>query len=146
MDWPERRRVGRSGLRRRLVCVRAGAGGCACRRRAVAPARRAGTPRFPDFGFLPPASEFHPERTFRLSQDFPASEPPIDPAVKRILAIDYAKDWRGYADATLDYVLQGNIENRDISQTFFLEDNPVRRWYHVPWQHWATVGAKGCTA
>ena len=140
-----------------VAAVASAAAACAVAWFAFAPARadapaaasprpqlaEQGTPRFPDFGFLPPASEFHPERTFRLSQDFPVREPEIDPAVRRILAIDYAKDWRAYADATLDYVLQGNIENRDISQAFFLEDNPVRRWYHVPWQHWGDSGREG---
>src|SRR5271155_4800808 len=32
--------------------------------------------RFPDFGQLPPPEVFQPERTFKLSQDYPASKPP----------------------------------------------------------------------
>jgi hypothetical protein len=99
--------------------------------------------RFADFGHLPPASEFHPARTFKLSQDYPTVKPPIDAAVSKILAIDYTKDWRGYAGAVLDYVLQGNIENRPVSEAFFFEDNKVRRWYHVPWQHWGDNGREG---
>lgn len=99
--------------------------------------------RFADFGHLPPPGEFHPSRTFRLSQDYPSALPRLDPAVSRILAIDYSKDWRGYSNAVFDYIMEGNIENRPVSEAFFLEDNKVRRWYHVPWQHWGDNGREG---
>jgi hypothetical protein len=100
-------------------------------------------PKFPDFGQLPTPQEFHPARTFKLSQDYPRTQPKIEPAVQRILAIDYTKDWKAYANATLAYVLEGNIEGREMENTFFLEDNKVRRWYHVPWQHWGDNGREG---
>ena len=70
-------------------------------------------------------------------------KPPIDPAVGKILSIDFTRNWRGYADAVFDYVMEGNIENRPVSEAFFLEDNKVRRWYHVPWQHWGDKGREG---
>jgi hypothetical protein len=100
-------------------------------------------PKFADFGQLPPPETFTPERVFKLSADFPTERPRIEPAVEKILAIDYTKDWRGYMDAVLDYVLEGNIEKRSVGNAFFLEDNPVRRWYHVPWQQWGDEGREG---
>lgn len=108
---------------------------------AAAPKRL--LPRFPDFGYLPAPGAFTPDRTFRLSQDFPANLPPIEPAVRRILSIDFTHDWRAYADAVLAYIMEGNIEDRGVSQAFYLEDNKVRRWYHVPWQHWGPNGREG---
>jgi hypothetical protein len=111
--------------------------------RAEAARATGGLPKFADFGQLPPPSSFTPDRVFRLSADYPAVKPPVEPEVAKILAIDYTKDWRGYMDAVLDYVLQGNIENRSVGEAFFLEDNHVRRWYHVPWQQWGDDGREG---
>lgn len=110
---------------------------------AVAPAAPGSLPRFPDFGQLPPPEVMTPDRVFRLSQDFPAALPAMEPAVQKILAIDFRKDWQGYMAATLAYILEGNVENRALSDTFFMEDNKVRRWYHVPWQHWGDNGREG---
>jgi len=70
-------------------------------------------------------------------------KPAIEPAVAKILTIDYTKDWRPYMDAVLDYVLEGNTENRSVGDAFYLEDNKVRRWYHVPWQQWGDDGREG---
>ncbi|MEO8812543.1 MAG: hypothetical protein ABI376_06495 [Caulobacteraceae bacterium] len=106
------------------------------------PAEGAHIGRFPDFGQLIPPGEFQ-GRTFKLSQDYPTTRPTIEPAVKRILAIDYTKNWKAYAGAVFDYVLAGNVENRAPADAFYLEDNPVRRWYHVPWQHWGDSGREG---
>ncbi len=111
---------------------------------AAKPATTGGSlPRFPDFGQMPPPGDITPDRVFKLSQDFPATLPAIEPAVQRILAIDFRRDWRAYMDATLAYILEGNIEDRSISDSFFLEDNKARRWYHVPWQHWGDNGREG---
>jgi hypothetical protein len=65
--------------------------------------------RFPDFGQLPPPEVFQPERTFKLSQDYPAFQPLVEKPVQDILAIDYTKDWKAYADAAFNYILEGNI-------------------------------------
>jgi hypothetical protein len=100
-------------------------------------------PRFPDFGQLPPPEVFTPERVFRLSQDFPHTEPAMQPATKQLLAIDYTRDWKRYAETALAYVLEGNVEKRSMSDSFFVEDNKIRRWYHVPWMHWADNGREG---
>jgi hypothetical protein len=98
-------------------------------------------PAFPDFGHMLPPSQYN-ARTFKLSQDFPKAKPAIDPAVQKILQMDYTKDWKKYALAVRDYIYEGNIE-RDVPDAFYLEDNPVRRWYHVPWQHYGHFGREG---
>ncbi len=99
--------------------------------------------RFPDFGQLPPPEVFQPERTFKLSQDYPAFQPLVEKPVQDILAIDYTKDWKAYADAVFNYILEGNIHGEGVSNDFYLEDNKVRRWYHVPWQHFGDNGREG---
>ncbi|MBC7637300.1 MAG: hypothetical protein H7251_17055 [Acetobacteraceae bacterium] len=100
-------------------------------------------PRFPDFGLLPPPEIFTAERVFKLSQDYPRAEPAMEPAVKQLLAIDYNRDWKPYANGALAYVLAGNIENRAMQNSFYAEDNKIRHWYHVPWMHWADNGREG---
>jgi hypothetical protein len=99
-------------------------------------------PAFPDFGHMPPPDQYQ-GRVFKLSQDYPSARPPLDPALKRILAIDFKKDWNAYILAVRDYVFEGNIENRPVSEAFYLEDNKVRPWYHVPWQHFGNFGREG---
>lgn len=99
-------------------------------------------PNFPDFGYMPSPGE-HQGRIFKLSQNFPKTKPPLDPAVKRILKIDFKKDWNAYMLAVRDYVYEGNIENRPASDAFNLEDNKVRPWFHVPWQHSGPFGREG---
>jgi hypothetical protein len=42
-----------------------------------------------------------------------------------------------------DYIYEGNIEADGVANDFYLEDNKVRRWYHVPWQHWGDFGREG---
>jgi hypothetical protein len=101
-----------------------------------------GLPRFPDFGYMPEPGTYT-GRVFVLSQDFPLKQPAVDEGVKKILAIDFKKDWRAYLMAVRQYVFEGNIENRSYENAFFFEDNKVRHWYHVPWQHWGTTGREG---
>jgi hypothetical protein len=48
-------------------------------------------PRFPDFGQFPPPATYQ-GRIFKLSQDYPRLEPVVDPAVRKILSIDFTKD------------------------------------------------------
>lgn len=99
-------------------------------------------PRFPDFGTLPPPAQYQ-GRIFKLSQDFPRVKPELDPALQKILAIDFTKDWKKYMQAVRDYIYEGNIEADGVANDFYLEDNKVRRWYHVPWQHWGPFGREG---
>jgi hypothetical protein len=99
-------------------------------------------PRFPDFGQLP-APGVYTGRIFKLSQDYPKILPQMDPAVKKILAIDFTKDWKKYMLAVRDYIYEGNIEQDGVANDFYLEDNKVRHWYHVPWQHYGPFGREG---
>ncbi len=102
-----------------------------------------GMPRFPDFGYMIEPGTYT-GRVFLLSQDYPHVEPQPDAAVKKILAIDFKKDWRAYLMAVRDYVFEGNVGHPGgVENDFFLEDNKVRHWYHVPWQHWGETGREG---
>src|SRR6266568_5782911 len=99
-------------------------------------------PRFSDFGFLPKPGEFN-SRIFRLSQAYPTTKPPMEPAVEKILSIDFTKNWQQYMEAVRDYIYEGNIEAEGVANDFYLENNKVRRWYHVPWQHYGPFGREG---
>jgi hypothetical protein len=97
---------------------------------------------FADFGFMPPPGSYD-GRVFVLSQDFPRSPPPLDAAAGALLEMPYeGDDWAAYMAAVKDYIMEGNIE-RGYDDAFFLEDNPVRSWFHVPWQHWGASGREG---
>jgi hypothetical protein len=107
------------------------------------PARRGRfLPRFPDFGHLPMPNEYQ-GRIFQLSQYYPRERPEIDGPVRRILEIDFRKDWEKYITAVRDYIYDGNIETEGVSADFYLENNKLRRWYHIPWQHWGPFGREG---
>jgi hypothetical protein len=66
-------------------------------------------PRFPDFGFLPPPGDYN-SRIFRLSQAYPKEKPATEPAIAKILSIDFKKDWQPYIEAVRDYIYEGNID------------------------------------
>jgi hypothetical protein len=91
---------------------------------------------------MPPPGQYQ-GRIFKLSQDYPKARPALDAGVQRILKIDFRKDWNAYLLAVRDYVYEGNIENRPVSEAFYLEDNKVRPWFHVPWQHYGDFGRDG---
>lgn len=101
--------------------------------------------RFPDFKleYRPPEGEFKGQ-LFRLSQDYPVELPKIDEATQRILAIPYnenstgEENWRKYLLAVRGYCFEGNLEVEWQGQ-----DNPVRPWFHVPWQHYGEKGREG---
>ncbi len=97
---------------------------------------------FPDFKFMPGPDSVD-GRVFLLSQDYPEKEPAVDAAVRNILAIDFKEDWKTYALAVRDYILEGNADPDNLENSFYLEDNKVRDWYHVPWQHWGSTGREG---
>jgi hypothetical protein len=48
---------------------------------------------------------------------------------------DFRADWRGYMDAVLDYVLEGNQDGTDagVNVAFRVQDNHKRNWYHGAW-------------
>ena len=96
------------------------------------PSQQSSTPtdRFPDYGFLDPA---YSGPVFKLSQDFPKTLPAgPKPA---FFQTDFRKDWKKYMLQVRDYCFEGNT-NVD----FRVENNSVRRWYHMPWQHWDPNG------
>lgn len=100
---------------------------------ATAPGSR--TP-FPDFGFLPPPSEYKGP-VFRLSQDYPTQPPPAS-VLPPFMTSDFQKDWKNYMLQVRSYCFEGNT-NTD----WRVENNTVRRWYHVPWQHYGPSGREG---
>jgi hypothetical protein len=71
---------------------------------------------------------------FKLSQSYPATLPPAEPAASLPWTqYDFknAAQAPQYLQAVLSYCLEGNTENNfaDVSQ------NPARTWYHAPWLH-----------
>ena len=85
---------------------------------------------FPDAHNPPPAGWTGP--VFKLSQNYPATRPALEPASKRPWTQFDPKNpaqSQQYIQAVLNYCLEGNTANSfaDISQ------NTVRKWYHVPW-------------
>ncbi|WP_097125646.1 hypothetical protein [Spirosoma fluviale] len=82
--------------------------------------------RFPDYGFLP---NDYSGTLFKLSQDYPTTLPagPLPAFFKT----DFKKDWRTYMLQVRDYCFEGNT-----GIDFRVENNVVRKWYHMPWQHW----------
>ncbi|RTQ49693.1 hypothetical protein EJV47_12835 [Hymenobacter gummosus] len=99
-------------------------------------------PRFPDFGHMPAPGQYT-GRIFKLSQEYPQDKPTIGAAERKFLDIDFYKDWNAYILAVRDYIYEGNIEHDGVANDFYLEDNKVRRWYHVPWQHYGPHGREG---
>lgn len=100
---------------------------------APPPASRA---PFPDFGFMQSASTYKGP-VFRLSQNYPASPPPAG-AMPAFFKLDFQQDWKNYMLAVRRYCLEGNAE-----ADWRVENNKVRRWYHVPWQHHGPNGREG---
>jgi hypothetical protein len=92
---------------------------------------------FPDAHDPPPAGWTGP--VFKLSQNYPATLPALEPAGKRPWRqFDFKNPAQApqFMKAVLDYCLEGNKENNfaDVAQ------NPVRKWYHVPWLHTTASG------
>lgn len=119
-----------AGQCRTLVAVAAAtlfAAGSAC----------AGT--FPDYGYQPPATYTGP--LFQLSQGYPQKLPTDTPAFFSQLPAKLSNDfetWRPYVDAVKHYCLEGNVET-----DWDVQKNPVRHWYHMPWQHYGPFGREG---
>jgi hypothetical protein len=111
---------------------------------AAAPKAAAPVPQqpFPDFGFLPPPGKYTGP-VFVLSQDYPRQAPSkVLPAFfKKLPARPFSSDfnaWRDYMMAVRDYCFEGNT-NID----FRVENNKVRKWFHMPWQHYGPSGREG---
>ena len=100
---------------------------------AISSGVQAGT--FPDFGFKP-SDEEYTGKLFTLSQDYPKQLPTELPAFFKQLPKDFSNDfesWREYMTAVKDYCLEGNLQKN-------WTENPVRGWYHMPWQHYGPMG------
>jgi hypothetical protein len=90
---------------------------------------------FPDFGFLPSPADYTGP-VFHLSQDYPKTRP-TDP-MPAFFQLDVHKDWKAYMMGVRSYVFEGNIE-----VDWRVQDNKVRKWYHMPWQHYGPTGREG---
>lgn len=95
---------------------------------------------FPDFGYQPPDTYTGP--LFHLSQNYPATLPGgPPPAFFKLLPTKFSNDfeqWRPYVEAVKQYCLEGNVEN-----DWVVQKNPIRHWYHAPWQHYGPLGREG---
>lgn len=83
--------------------------------------------QYPDAGENPPAN--WNGKVFKLSQDFPKS--PGNDSYMPWLKVDFKKEPLKYVQVVYEYILQGNIEC-----DWVVQNNQVRKWYHVPWMHW----------
>ncbi len=98
---------------------------------------------YPDFGFAPAGIE---RPLFKLSQTYPKALPDAkhvpeffqDSLTEAEWQHYYKEHWRDYMLAVRAYCFEGNIEN-----DWKVELNPVRNWYHMPWQHWGRLGREG---
>ncbi len=81
----------------------------------------------------PPAS--YKGRIFKLSQDYPVGLPPKEDYPWLDIAFENGGpiDPEAYLRALLAYGLEGNV---DVD--FYVEDNPIRAWYGMPWMDWNT--------
>jgi hypothetical protein len=95
----------------------------------------AGQKPFPSYGYKPPAAEYDGE-LFKLSQDYPAEAPKGE--LPPFFKTDFKKDWRTYMLQVRDYCFDGNV-----GVDWRVEKNKVRRWYHMPWQHYGPAGREG---
>jgi hypothetical protein len=95
--------------------------------------------RFPDSNsdYVPPTDEYMGP-LFRLSQSFPTQPQRWDTGLQRIMEMPFGPEdeaWKHYLLMVRDYCFEGNIPVE-----FQGQDNTVRPWYHVPWQHWGRNG------
>jgi hypothetical protein len=100
--------------------------------------------RFPDFGFMPPASQYE-GRVFKLSQDYPEKVP--DPAQAPVICTkdfeEIKKNWKKYLLDIRDYCFKGNVLDGDVEDDWRVENNLENRWFHMPWQHYGPKGREG---
>jgi hypothetical protein len=88
---------------------------------------------FPDYGYLPAG---YKGPTFRLSQDYP-KHPPKGP-LPRFFKTDFRRDWKTYLLQARSYCFAGMTDT-----DWRPEENHVRRWYNMPWQHYGQFGREG---
>ncbi len=93
---------------------------------------------FPDFGYMisPKEAESEGVNVFKLSQSYPDALP--SGPLPEFFNTDFKTDWKKYLLQVRDYCFEGNTE-----VDFRVEDNKVRNWYHMPWQHYGPNGREG---
>lgn len=99
--------------------------------------------RYPDYGFAPDVSN---RQLFQLSQDYPVELPPASdmPAFMNNDMPEaqwreyYKQNWKEYLLQVRKYCFEGNIE-----VDWRVQENTVRKWYHMPWLHWGRFGREG---
>src|SRR5438270_2404945 len=104
---------------------------------APAAARASRQPQnpFPDFGYLPPPSQYSGP-VFKLSQNYPTAVPRVP--LPDFFKTDFKKDWHAYMLQVRNYCFEGNT-----GVDWRVEQNTVRDWYHMPWQHYGPFGREG---
>jgi hypothetical protein len=114
-------------------------------RRTTAAAAEADKPyvdqHYPDFGFLPPPTEYK-GRVFTLSQKYPKAEPGASERPE-FLKIDFKEHWREYLLAAQDYCFKDNVLGGDVEKDFDAALRADPTWFHVPWQHYGPNGREG---
>jgi len=90
---------------------------------------------FPDFGYLPTPDQYQGP-VFRLSQDYPDTMP--NGPLPAFMKTDFKNDWENYMMQVRSYCFEGNLE-----VDWRVQDNAVRKWYHMPWQHYGPSGREG---
>jgi hypothetical protein len=100
--------------------------------------------RYPDFGFLPPPSQYE-GRVFHLSQDYPQKLPDADriPAICKTDMNDFKQNWRKYLMDVRAYCFRGNVLGGDVEDDWVVQNNKCNPWYHMPWQHYGSNGREG---
>ena len=84
--------------------------------------------KFPDAHDPPTANWTGP--VFRLSQDYPETQPAIGPEPWKQFDFRDPAEAEQYLRAVLGYAMEGNVDIDWVGQ-----DNSVRKWYHTPWLH-----------
>ncbi|KAJ9109363.1 hypothetical protein QFC21_000693 [Naganishia friedmannii] len=70
---------------------------------------------------------------FKLRDDYPTA--PLAPDFATWAFIDFRKDPETYANAILEYCLEGNVET-----DWVVQKNKTRGWFHPPWLHYSPNG------
>ena len=107
----------------------------------VLPPVNPSTAPFPDFGYMLPPEQIPGVKVFKLSQDFPQDEPKGE--LPAFFKIDFKTNWKEWLLGVRDYCFEGNIGNANVADDFRVENNKVRKWYHMPWQHYTANGREG---
>ena len=86
---------------------------------------------------------------FRLSDAYSRAKPEgsypwqaFDPFADGLDRAAREQQARRYIDAIIAYIQEGNIDSGDVSKDWSLCDNPVRSWYHIPYQTYEPLSGR----